>query len=77
MSADLDPVLVQIESFLVEHGMSATAFGQAALNDPTLVRELRAGRECKRLTRTRILAFIKVRSRKQAKPRSKSSGVAA
>lgn len=55
---DPDPVLADVESFLQEAQMTATTFGQRALNDPTLVHELRRGRECKRATRRRILTFI-------------------
>ncbi len=55
---DPDPVLATVEKFLQASQMTATAFGQRALNDPTLVHELRRGRECKRATRARIVAFI-------------------
>lgn len=55
---DLDPVLADIEEFLGQSGMTSTAFGHKALNDPTLVHELRKGRECKRATRARIIEFI-------------------
>jgi 2,4-dienoyl-CoA reductase-like NADH-dependent reductase (Old Yellow Enzyme family) len=60
MQADLakDPVLSEVEAFLQSSGMTATAFGQKALNDPTLVHELRRGRDLRRSTRARILAFI-------------------
>lgn len=54
-----DPVLAEVEQFLQASQMTATAFGQRALNDPTLVHELRSGRECKRKTRARIQEFIK------------------
>ena len=53
-----DPILVDVEKFLQAAQMTATAFGQKALNDPTLVHELRNGRECKRRTRARILEYI-------------------
>ncbi len=56
---DIDPVLADVEKFLQSAQMTATAFGQRALNDPTLVHELRRGRECRRITRARILEFIK------------------
>lgn len=59
----LDPVLAQVEGFLALTGMTATAFGQRALNDPTLVHELRRGRECKRATRARIVEFIERQQR--------------
>lgn len=55
---DTDPILAEVENFLASEGMTPTAFGQKALNDPTLVHELRKGRECKRATRNRIRGFI-------------------
>lgn len=55
---DTDPLLADVESFLEESGMTPTAFGAQALNDPTLVREMRSGRECKRATRAKIREFI-------------------
>lgn len=36
--------LSEIERFLAESGMSATAFGRAALKDPNFVFDLREGR---------------------------------
>lgn len=54
----LDPVLSDVERFLRATHMTATAFGQRALNDPRLVHELRCGRECKMATRARITHFI-------------------
>jgi hypothetical protein len=56
--SDPDPVLLAVEEFLQAADMTPTAFGQRALNDPTLVHEMRKGRECKRATRQRILEFI-------------------
>jgi len=63
---DTDPTLSAVESFLVESGMTPTAFGVQALNDPTLVPELRRGRECKRATRARIMEFIQAQRRRAA-----------
>lgn len=54
-----DPVLAEVEAFLQTTQMTATAFGQQSLNDPTLVHELRKGRECKRVTRERIRHFMR------------------
>lgn len=59
MSDPLDPVLSEIEAFLVASRMSATTFGYEASRDPTLVHELRKGRECRRSTREKIRAFIR------------------
>ena len=37
--------LSEIEAFLTRSGMTATAFGKAALNDPSFVPDLRTGRK--------------------------------
>ena len=58
MQPETDPVLADVEDFLKASGMTPTAFGVRALNDPTLVHEMRKGRECKRATRARIIEFI-------------------
>jgi hypothetical protein len=65
MQTEIDPVLSAVEGFLSQSGMTPTAFGQRALNDPTLVHEMRRGRECKRATRARIMDFIEAESMKQ------------
>lgn len=70
ISSNPDPILAEIESFLVASGITPTAFGVRALNDPTLVRELRAGRECKRATRAKILDFIRCETDKAEPARS-------
>jgi hypothetical protein len=36
--------VAEIDAFLERTGISATAFGKGAVNDPNLVRDLRAGR---------------------------------
>lgn len=58
MGTDPDPVLAEVERFLRASQMTATAFGRRAVNDPTLVHELRRGRELRRATRLRIHQFI-------------------
>lgn len=55
---EADPVLAAVEEFLRQSKMTPTAFGQRSLNDPTLVHEMRKGRECKRSTRAKIMGFI-------------------
>lgn len=67
---DPDPILAEIESFLEVSSITPTAFGVRALNDPTLVRELRAGRECKRATRAKIQEFIRNETEKAEPARS-------
>lgn len=37
--------LSEIDAFLTRSGMSATAFGRGAVNDPNFVPDLRAGRK--------------------------------
>lgn len=37
--------LSEIDSFLKRTGMSATAFGKSAVNDPNFVHDLRGGRQ--------------------------------
>ncbi|MBB2205593.1 hypothetical protein [Gluconacetobacter takamatsuzukensis] len=54
-----DPLLGVIERFLVESGLSATAFGVLAMKDPRFVHEMRAGREVRRATRLRVAACIR------------------
>lgn len=51
-------LLEQIEVFLANTGMSATAFGQKALNDPPFVQQLRDGRDPKMSTAARCQEFI-------------------
>lgn len=60
-----DPLLAEVEQFLAAIGMTPTRFGVEAVNDPTLVHEMRRGRECKRATRSRILDFIAVETAKR------------
>lgn len=51
-------LLVEIENFLDASGMSPTAFGSEALNDPPFVSQLRQGRDVKVSTVDRVRAFI-------------------
>ena len=44
MSTPAQDFLDEIEAFLKRTGMSATAFGRSALNDPNFVHDLRDGR---------------------------------
>ena len=57
--SDTDPILDKVELFLRASGMSAAAFGVAAMGDPALVYEMRKGRDLRRSTRARIGAFIR------------------
>lgn len=64
-------LLAAIDQFIAEHpGMTASAFGTQSINDPALVSDLREGRELRRATRERILAFIGADPRGANQPRS-------
>ena len=52
-------LLLEIEAFLTRSGMSATAFGAKALNDPPFVQQLREGRDPKLSTAERVRAFMR------------------
>lgn len=58
MDTKNDQFLSQIETYLFERGMSATAFGRESANDPNLVFDLREGRELRRATRDKITSFL-------------------
>ena len=47
-----------ITDFIENTGMSATAFGLAAANNPNFVFDINKGRECREETQARILNFI-------------------
>lgn len=48
----------EIDAFLERTGMSQTAFGTQALNDPPFVQQLRDGRDIKMSTGERVRAFM-------------------
>ena len=51
-------LLRRIERHLKKTRMAPTAFGRESMRDPQLVFDMRRGREVRRLTEARILAFI-------------------
>lgn len=62
MDDDLDPsakLLADVEAFLLARQMSATAFGRVATGDPTLVHQMRQGRELRLGLRVRVRRFLK------------------
>lgn len=62
---DTHPILIEIEAFLSETGMSASAFGALAANDRNLVHQLRSGRFCFPKTEAKVReAFAKVRAQR-------------
>lgn len=51
-------ILTDIEAFLETHGMKPTAFGDLALKDRHLVRQLRAGRRLWPETEAKVRHFM-------------------
>jgi hypothetical protein len=51
-------LLDHIEPFLLKAGITATAFGRAAVNDPSFVFTLRQGRSPREVTIERVQNFI-------------------
>jgi len=51
-------LLYRVERHLKRSGLTASAFGRAAMNDAAFVRHLRNGRQPNAKTEARILAFI-------------------
>lgn len=54
-----DAFLSEIDAFLERSRMTATAFGKAAVNDPSFVPDLRAGRKPNLGLVDRVYEFIK------------------
>ncbi len=59
MSQPPKELIDEIELYLATSGMNPSRFGLAAVNDPKLVFDLRAGREPRRATCDRIRAFMR------------------
>lgn len=57
----IEQLTAEIDAFLKRSGMSAAAFGKAAVNDLSFVRDLRAGREPRRRTIQRVREFIRAK----------------
>lgn len=55
-NADL---IAEIDAFLAARGISATALGARALNDPSFYATLLRGRDCRRSTVQRLRAFMR------------------
>ncbi|NBC35740.1 hypothetical protein GTZ99_04120 [Novosphingobium sp. FSY-8] len=51
-------LLLQIENFLLQSGMSWTRFGRIVAHDPRLVGDMRNGRQPRPALTRRIIAFI-------------------
>jgi hypothetical protein len=51
-------LLRKIECFLDKTGMAPTSFGDKALGDPSLINNLRKGRELRHRTTLKVRAFM-------------------
>jgi len=51
-------LIEQIDDFLSESGMTATAFGKETVGDPNFVHDLRRGREPRSRTVRQVEAYI-------------------
>lgn len=51
-------LLAEIEAFLDRTGMSRSAFGRGAINDPSLIPDLESNRELRTRNRERVLQFM-------------------
>ena len=54
----MNPILSDIEAFLTSHGVSATRFGDLAMEDRHLVRQLRQGRRLWPETEAKVRTFM-------------------
>lgn len=62
-----EQLLLEIDAYLAEHGISQTQFGREALNDTAFVSRLRRGTDVRMETADRVRAFMAL-PRKQARP---------
>jgi len=62
MPVTADSFIAEIENFLRRSGMSATAFGKAAVGDPCFVSDLRTGRMPGLRLVQKVQEFISARS---------------
>lgn len=69
MSTILEKFIDEIDKFCAERGLSASEYGEMAMNDRSFVHDLRAGRRAPRLsTISRNEAFIAEARRKGVNP---------
>lgn len=51
-------LIAEIRAFCAAQDMALTRFGKEAVNDPSFVRQLEEGRECRRSTIRKVRAFM-------------------
>lgn len=61
-------LLMEIETYLHRTGVSPTAFGRRAVNDPRLVLDMRRGRRPKPHTIERVTAILHPGARGELRP---------
>lgn len=70
----MDTFRTAVEGFLVETGMSASAFGVAAIKDPNFVGDLRSGRDPRGSTIDAVMTFMtRERARRVRPPNSEAA----
>ncbi len=70
------PILTEIEAFLAAKDVTPSVFGSSAVNDPRFVFDLRAGREPRRATLEKVIAFMREAPPRQDKAPKKQAGPA-
>lgn len=68
--------VAEVEAFLTRTGMSARAFGIAALNDGRFVARLRDGGDVRLETADRVRRFMEAHERRPGKSQAHSDGLA-
>lgn len=66
--------LSDVEDFLEKSGMTPSAFGADAVNDPNFVTDLREGRSCSLRTVSRVRSFIDKNLPPPTKKRKRNAG---
>ncbi len=66
--SDTQAFIAEVEEFISVSGLSKTAFGIAAVGDPSFVRQLHEGRSPSLRTVERVRAFIAAKSCLLPKP---------
>lgn len=62
-------LLRRIELYLKQSGIAPARFGRDAIGDPSLMRDLRNGRELRPRTAERLVAFLDDREARATAPR--------
>jgi hypothetical protein len=66
--------LAEIDAFLARTGMSPSALGRAALNDPSFVRDIRSGRSPRLAIIARVDKFMRAHADDRAQQQRGAAG---